>query len=340
MKIEVSENVAKIQSILKAFYPTPLLEITVRYKKRVVTVYAKYEASTFSGSVKDRMVLYILEQAYLNGSLKIDDTIVEVTSGCTGIALSTLCSFLGHKAEILIPDWFSKTRYAMMEILGAQVDKISREEGGFIKCRELATRKTQQKGYFYLNQFDNRMNIDAHFHSTAPEIFNSLRGPEHNRYILSLGVGTGGTIIGINQYCRKNKIDCLCIPMEPASAPLLASKGEKIGAHRIEGIADDFVPENCDLDPGLFKEIIPIEDGDAILMAQKINQCGFAVGISSGGNFLGTLRAAEKCDFTRMPLTIFPDGSVKYTSTDLFQIEPVRNSYLAKDVEIMDIRIK
>ena len=340
MKNQIEKNLKKIRTVQRAFCPTPLLEITVKYKEKLLKLYAKSEISSHSGSIKDRMVSRILEQSYLNGSLKIDDTIMEVTSGCTGIAISTLCGFLDHKVEILIPDWFSEARYSMMEILGADVHKVSRQEGGFIRCLEIASERSKRKGYFYLNQFNNGLNIDAHFCSTAPELFNDLiRVSGDNKFVLSVGVGTGGTIIGINKYCLKNNIDCLAFPMEPESAPLLRSEGKEIGVHRIEGIADDFIPGNCNSDKNLFKEIIPIHDGDAILMAQMLNKHGFAVGISSGGNFLATLKAAEKYNFTRIPVTIFPDGSVKYTSTDLFQTEPMRDNYLTKDIEVLDIVI-
>jgi cysteine synthase A len=334
----LEENLKKIQSLRKTFCPTPLLEITLNYKSRVVKAYAKSEISTFSGSIKDRMVAHVLEQSYLNGSLQIDDKIIEVTSGCTGIALASLAAFLGHSVEIFIPDWLSKARYSMLEILGANIHKITRQEGGFIKCRELARQKSGLKGYFYLNQFDNFLNIDAHFCSTAPELFGDLKNIS-NQFILSAGVGTGGTIIGLHKYALKNNINCLFMPMEPASAPLLRSHGQKIGIHRIEGIADDFIPENNNLDLSLFEEIIPIHDGDAILMAQKINQHGFAIGTSSGGNLLATLVAAEKHNFTRVPVTVFPDGSIKYTSTDLFKIEPMREEYLTKDIEVLDIKL-
>lgn len=335
---KIDENLEKIATLEQTFQHTPLLEFTLKYKEKVIKLFAKNEISGFSGSIKDRMVANILKKAYLNGNLKIDDTIIEVTSGCTGIALSAIGGLLGHKIEILIPDWFSKARYAMTEILGAEIHKISKAEGGFFKCLEIAAEKSKKPGYFYLNQFNNKENIDAHFHSTAPEIFEALKS-RGDKFILSTGVGTGGTIIGIHKYCLQNNIDCLCYPMEPESSPLLRSKGEKIGTHRIEGIADDFIPKNCNLDTELFKEVIGIDDGDAILMARKISRFGFAVGISSGGNFLATLKAAEEYGFSRIPVTIFPDGAVKYTSTDLFKNEPMRDKYLSKNIEIIDLKI-
>ncbi len=334
---KISENLAKIASLKKAFYPTPLFEIDIKYKQEIIKIYAKSEISTFSGSVKDRMVSHIFEQSYLKGSLKTDDKLLEVTSGCTGIALTTLCAFLGHKVEIIIPDWFSKARYALLEILGAKIIKVSRKEGGFIKCREMATAKAQEKGYFYLNQFDNELNIDAHFHDTAPELFQQL--PKGKKYIMSAGVGTGGTIMGIHKYCVKNNIDCSFYPMEPESSPLFRSGGKEIGVHRIEGISDDFIPENASRDKELYNEIVTIDDGDAIIISQMLAKHGLSVGISSGGNFLATLKIAKKYDEGRIPVTIFPDGAVKYTSTDLFKVEPMRDHYLSKDIEILNVKI-
>ncbi len=335
---QINQNIKKIEELRKAFHKTPLLKIIINYKGKIRKVYAKSEISSFSGSVKDRMVSHIIKKSYLNGSLKINDTIIEVSSGCTGIAISTLGGLLGHKVEIVIPDWFSKTRYKMLKILGAEIQKISREEGGFIKCLNIASEKLKQGGYFYVSQFDNALNVDAHFCNTAPDLFKGF-DVGNEKFILSLGVGSGGTIIGIHKYCLKNNIDCLCFPMEPASSPLFSSAGKTIGNHRIEGIADDFIPENSKMAPDLFQSVISIDDGDAILMAQKLNKHGFAVGISSGGNFLATLKIAERYNFTRTPLTIFPDGSIKYTSTDLFKTEPAHDNYLSKDIDILEVKV-
>ncbi len=337
---KVKENLQKIADLRKAFYPTPLFEISIKYKNKPLKFYAKSEMSTFSGSVKDRMVSYILEQGYLNEKLKIDDKIIEVTSGCTGIALSTISKFLGHKVEILIPDWFSKARYSLLEILGAEVHKISREDGGFFKCRELAVDISQKPGYFYLNQFDNELNIEAHKKHTAPELFQQLpKEIIQDKFIFAAGVGTGGTLMGIHKYCVDQKIDCDFYAMEPESSPLFRSGGKKYGPHRIEGINDDFIPLNTTRDQELYNEMVTIDDGDAIIMSQMLAKHGLAVGISSGGNFLSTLKMAEKCDFSRTAITIFPDGAVKYISTDLFKVEPMLDHYLSKNIEVLNVKI-
>ena len=336
----VFNNLEKINRIRKTFYPTPIYNICVRYKGRKVNVYAKNESLTFSGSIKDRMVMHIIEKSYLNETLNPDDAFVEVTSGSTGIALSTFAAYLGHKVEIFIPDWLSDARYKMMDILGAKVNKVSREEGGFVECRKRAFDVSKKDGYFYVSQFDNKLNMEAHESSTAPEFFlglSSVFDLGKTKFVFSSGVGTGGTIIGMNRYSKKMNINCKCVALEPESSPILKSHGKEIGFHRIEGIADDFVPENCIPENELFKEISLIKDGDAILAAKMLNAKGLHMGISSGANLLSALDLCEKSGFEEIPITIFCDGSLRYISTDLFKEEAMRDDYLSKDLEIFGI---
>jgi cysteine synthase A len=302
----------EITKLQNTFYPTPLLEIQTVYKGKKYIIYGKYEAVGFSGSIKGRMILHSIKKAYEDGTLKKGDTIIEVTSGNTGIAIATIGAQLGHPVEIIMPDWLSPERYTTMEILGAKITKISRSNGGFLKSLEIAKERAS-KGGFYFMQFENKYNIDAHYQTTAPEIFSVLK--QKNKALplaFIAGMGSGGTIMGIKQYCMANKIECSCNPLEPASSPILTGEGGK--PHKIQGINDNFIPKIFDI--SFVDEPVSVEDKHAIFVAQEINKKGFSVGISSGANLFGTIKVLEK-NQKEIGATILCDSSLLYLSTDL-----------------------
>jgi len=335
----MSHKQIEILNNLQALYgKTPLIEVAFKYKNKNRKIYAKYEAFNFSGSIKDRIAIHILRKAYESNQIKEGDIIVEATSGNTGIAFSALGRALGHKVKIFMPDWLSKERYDAIALYGAEVIKISKEQGGFLRSIEEGNNFVKNNSNsFCPQQFTNVENINAHFESTAPEIFSQLEKLHLKLTHFIAGVGTGGTIMGFKKYCKTHNLEVKCYPMEPLNSPTLSTGGKKIGSHRIQGISDEFIPEILKLDE--LEKIVSVDDADAVIMAQKINQAGLSVGISSGANFIGALKLLEEADDDQAVITtIFCDSALKYLSTDLCRVENLKPHLLSPDVEIIGVK--
>jgi cysteine synthase A len=311
---------------------TPLLELHYTFQGQHRKIYLKCEHYNLTGSIKDRMALYILEKAYDLGTIKPGDTIVEATSGNTGIALSAIGRALGHNVKIIMPDWLSAERINIIKSLGAEVILISKEQGGFLGsialCEKIAA---EQPGIFLPKQFENCFNSEAHEKTTGREIWMQLQSMDLTPDAFVAGVGTGGTIMGVGNYLKKRN-PAVCIhPLEPKESPTL-STGYKVGSHRIQGISDEFIPAIVDLDR--LDVVLQASDGDSILIAQKIaRQLGLAVGISSGANLIGAILLQEQFGGNAVVVTVFPDSNKKYLSTDLVKNEPVKEEYTSSHVE-------
>jgi cysteine synthase A len=330
-------NLAKINNLAAAFGKTPLVEVTFKYKDKIRKIYGKYEGFNFSGSIKDRIAIHILQKAYENKEIKPGDLIAEATSGNTGIAFAALGRALGHPVRIYMPDWLSVERYAKIELLGAEVIRITKEQGGFIRSIEEARNLAKKNDNVYCpEQFTNIENINAHYLTTAPEIINQLASLKLDLNHFVAGVGTGGTVMGVKKYCLENKLNVNCYPMEPANSPTLTTGGQKIGKHRIQGISDEFIPEIVKLNE--LNEIISVDDGDSIIMAQKLNKSGLSVGISTGANFIAALKVIKDRPENEVIATIFCDSALKYFSTDLCRKEPIKLDFLSTDVEVISYK--
>jgi len=316
---------------------TPMLEITYRYKRQVRRIFAKTEHYNLTGSIKDRMALYILQKAYEQRLIRKGDTIVEATSGNTGIAFSAIGKALGHAVTIIMPDWLSKERMAIIESLGAEVVLVSKEEGGFQGSIALSQSMAKNlSGIFLPGQFDNRYNAEAHEKTTAKEIWMQMQSIGHLPEAFVAGVGTGGTVMGVGKFLKERMHRMKVHPLEPLESPTL-STGVKVGSHRIQGISDEFIPSIVNL--AELDSVVQASDGDSILMAQKLaKQLGLAVGISSGANFLGALQLQNKMGAKAVVVTAFSDSNKKYLSTDLLKEEVVKESYYSKDVELLEYR--
>ncbi len=317
---------------------TPLLEISFVYRGEKRMLYAKSEQVNMTGSIKDRMALYILERAYGDGQIKPGDTIVEATSGNTGISFAALGRALGHPVVIFMPDWMSRERVDLINGYGAQIVPISKEEGGFLGSIRRAEEFAEQRADVFLpRQFSNLANVEAHERTTGPEIwwqmqFNGLR-PD----ALVAGVGTGGTIMGAGRFLKSQHPAIKLHPLEPSESPTL-STGHKVGHHRIQGISDEFIPAIVDLQH--LDSVVCVSDGDAIQMAQKLaRELGLSVGISSGANFIGALKIQDALGSKAVVVTVFADDNKKYLSTDLFHQEPGKEGDLSPDVELLGLRV-
>jgi cysteine synthase A len=316
---------------------TPLLGIQCRFRNRPRTIYAKCEQMSLTGSIKDRMALHILRRAYASGDLHPGDTIVEATSGNTGIAFAAIGRALGHPVTIFMPDWMSHERKDLIRSYGAEIVSVSKEQGGFLGSIRMADEFAASRSNVFLpRQFSNEANVEAHAAGTGPEIWAQLEsaGLAPNAFVA--GVGTGGTVMGVARFLRSHDGRIRVHPVEPAESPTL-STGHRVGKHRIQGISDEFIPAIVDL--ASLDEVLTVSDGDSILMAQKLaSTLGLAVGISSGCNFLAALMAQEKLGPNAVVVTVFADDNKKYLSTDLVRDEPVRSDYLSPGVELLGLR--
>jgi len=316
---------------------TPMIEISYRFQQgKEQSILVKCEHYNLTGSIKDRMALYILQKAYDMGTIQPGDTIVEATSGNTGIAFAAIGKALGHPVKIIMPDWLSKERIDIIRTMGAQIRLVSKEQGGFCGSIAIAKAMKHQGNVFLPQQFENIYNAEAHEKTTGREIGHALLLEQINPYAFTTGVGTGGTIMGVGKYLRTLFPEIKLHPLEPAESPTL-STGYKQGWHRIQGISDEFIPAILDLKN--LDRVVQVNDGDAILMAQKLAaQLGLAVGISSGANLLGAIKVQQYSGSNKAVITVFPDSNKKYLSTDLMRTEPVKEGYLSPGIELMGYR--
>jgi len=231
----------------------------------------------------------------------------------------------------------SEERKNLIRSLGARVRLVSREENGFLGSIELAERWAEANGPAFLpRQFSNEDNIEAHFLTTGPELWWQMGFRSLVPDAFVAGVGTGGTIMGAGRFLKSRHPGIRIHPLEPANSPTL-STGRKVGKHRIQGISDEFIPPILDL--GGIAPVVAVDDGDAIIMAQKLAaELGLGVGISSGANFLGALEVGQELGPEAVVATVFPDDNKKYMSTDLLRHEAARDGFLSTDVKLLQYR--
>jgi cysteine synthase A len=326
----------RFESLHRLVGNTPLLAVDLTYRGQPRVIYAKQESLNLTGSIKDRMALHIVHRAYREGRLKPCDRIAEATSGNTGISFAAIGRALGHPVTVFMPDWMSEERKSLLASFGADIVPVSRAEGGFIgsiaRSEELAEK---DPSVFLPRQFANDANVRAHAETTGPEIWMQLKAAGLTPDAFVAGVGTGGTVMGVGRFMRSRKPGIRIHPLEPAESPTL-STGFKVGQHRIQGISDEFIPAIVKLDE--LDRIVAVNDGDAILMAQKLAQHGLAVGISSGANLLGALKIQDDLGADAVVTTVFSDSNKKYLSTDLLRTEPIKPDYLSPHIEVTGFR--
>ncbi len=327
-------TIAKFQQLGHLVGNTPMLQLNYLYNGEPGRIFVKCENYNLTGSLKDRMALHILHQAYLTKKINPGDTIIEATSGNTGIAFAALGKALGHQVKIIMPNWLSKERIDIIKSMGAEVILVSKEEGGFLKSIAISRELAEHGGVFLPRQFENQSNSDAHEHTTGPEIWRQLSGLNLKADAFVAGVGTGGTVMGTGKFLKAVYPGIKIHPLEPAESPTLTT-GYKVGSHRIQGISDEFIPAIVKLDD--LDEVIQANDGDAIIMAQKLSQqLGLAVGISSGANIVGAIKLKEQMGKDAIIVTLLCDSNKKYLSTDLVKEEPVKNGYVSSGVDFHD----
>lgn len=318
----MSENLSKLIG------NTPMIKIKYRYENREGYVYAKLEYYNYTGSIKDRLAYYIIKKSKKEKILKENQAIVEATSGNTGISFAALGAYFSHPVHIFMPDWVSEERIKIMRLYSANVYLVSKKEGGFKEAIKRSEAFASKINGFLPRQFENTLNIETHYLTTAKEILEQVK--EIDTFVS--GIGTGGTLMGVAKRLKEYNKNIKIIALEPDKMPLL-SGGKIIGDHKIEGIGDEFIPKLVDFN--LIDKVISINDLDAINMSRILaSKLGLGVGISSGANFLASILSGGK-----NVVTVFPDDLKKYLSTDLSKDIDNNNALLSNKIELLGLEV-
>lgn len=306
------------KDILALIGNTPIVRINHLSPQRGAEIWAKLEGFNPGGSVKDRIALSMIETAEREGKLKQGGTIIEPTSGNTGIGLAMVSAVKGYRLILTMPETMSLERRQLLQAYGTELILTSGEKGmlGAVERAEEIYRENPD--YFMPMQFENPANPDIHRRTTAVEIINSIGVPD----AFVAGVGTGGTITGVGEVLKEKKTNVRVVAVEPAASAILS--GGSPGRHRIAGIGAGFFPGV--LNTKVYDEIIPVTDEDAMEMAKKLSlKEGILVGISSGAAMWAAVKVAERLGPGKRIVVIFPDRGDRYLSTGLFSPEPYLN---------------
>jgi cysteine synthase A len=319
------------ESVLDTVGDTPVIRVNnVGVAGR--TLYVKVEAFNPAGSVKDRLALNIIEAAERSGKLKPGQTVVEATSGNTGIGLAMVCAQKGYPLVVTMADSFSVERRKLMRMLGAKVVLTPRAEKGFGMYQK-AVELAQQNGWFLARQFETEANAEIHASTTAREIINDFKGQRLDCVVT--GYGTGGTVAGIGRILRKERPETKIVLCEPANAQIVGSKqaqartkdGAPSGSHPvfephpIQGWTPDFIPQVLQeaIDGKYYDELLPIAGPEGVKWAKALAQKeGIFVGISSGATFAVARQVAERLPAGSVVLAMLPDTGERYLSTPMF----------------------
>ncbi|MDD6920266.1 MAG: cysteine synthase A [Eubacteriales bacterium] len=302
-----------LNGILETIGNTPLIRLPKYSEESGANIYVKLEKMNPTSSIKDRAAYEMIRTAEGEGVLKEGATIIEPTSGNTGVGIAMISAARGYKSIIVMPDTMSIERRQLMSAFGAEVVLTPGSEGmaGALKKAEELNKEIE--GSWIAGQFSNTNNAKAHYKTTGPEIFEALDGKVD---ILVAGIGTGGTITGIGQYLKEKKADVRVVGVEPAASPLL-TKGEA-GAHKIQGIGANFIPDI--LNKNVLDDVIVVENDDAINQTVEMAKTeGLLCGISSGAAlYAGRQLASLPENKDRNIIVILPDTGERYLSTGIF----------------------
>lgn len=298
-------------SILNKIGSTPMVDIgsSSHYFKGI---FAKAEYMNPGGSIKDRIALYIIEEAEKRGELKKGMQIVEATSGNTGIAVAMTGLIKGYDVTIIMPENMSEERKKIIRALNAKLILTPKEKNVAGAVEKLNEIRKNNENIFVPDQFENNDNTLAHYHSTGPEIWNQMNGDID---VFVSGMGSGGTIMGTGLYLKEKNPDIKIIAVEPRNVSALL--GHQPGLHKIEGIGDGFIPSI--VDTSIIDDVIEVDDEEAVSMAKNLSsKQGYLAGISSGANIYGAKAAKDIYGKNKRVATLLPDGAERYFSTGLF----------------------
>mgnify|MGYP003794521551 CR=1 FL=1 len=297
-------------SVIELIGHTPLVRLDRIVPDGSAEVLGKLEARNPAGSVKDRIALSMVETAERDGLIKPGDTLVEPTSGNTGIGLAMVCARKGYQLVLTMPDDYSVERRRLLERFGAKLVLTPAIEG-MTGAIHAANELSESHGYFMPQQFDNPANPEVHRRTTGPEIVRATDG-QLDAFVAA--VGTGGTITGVGEYLREQQLEVRIAAVEPARAPVL--QGGRAGLHGIQGIGASFVPGVLNRD--IYDEIISVRDEDAYEMTERLTkEEGLLVGISSGANVWAALQVARELGPGKRVVTMLCDTGERYLSVAL-----------------------
>ncbi|MBU5364628.1 cysteine synthase A [Enterococcus devriesei] len=301
------------QSILETIGDTPIVKLNHMTTSEMAEIYVKVESFNPGGSVKDRIALRMIEDAEHSGKLTAGMTIIEPTSGNTGIGLAMVGAAKGYPVTLVMPETMSVERRKLMQAYGADLvltPGADGMKGAIAKANELA----EKNGWFVPAQFDNPANPKVHEETTAKEIVNAFEKNGLDAFVA--GVGTGGTITGVGNELKRMYSDIKIYAVEPEESPVL--EGGQSGPHKIQGIGAGFVPSI--LNTNIYDEVLPVKSSDAMETAREIaKKEGILVGVSSGAALFAALEVAKKMDSSQKVLVLLPDNGERYLSTELFQ---------------------
>jgi len=299
---------ATLSRTLDSIGSTPLIRLERASAETGCTIFAKAEFMNPGGSIKDRIARFIIERAAQRGDLKPDSTILEVTSGNTGIALAMVGAMCGYKVIIRMPQTVSEERRKMISAFGAELElleELLRIQGAVKECEERAARDPK---IFLPRQFSNADNPLCHETTTGPEIMRQIRG-DFAAFVM--GVGTGGTLMGVGRAIRKAGAAARIVAVEPDESAVIS--GDKPGRHGIQGLADGFIPDIVDVKE--IDDVVRVKTEDAIKMSVRLGkEEGLLVGISSGANVIGAMETARRLGKGKTIITVLPDRGERYLS--------------------------
>lgn len=316
---------------------TPLLAVGYTWRGEPRVLYAKCEMQNLTGSIKDRVALHVIRRAYESGVLRRGARIVTPSTGNSGVSFAAIGRAIGHPVTVVMPGSAPRERVDLVRSFGALVHLTDETSGTLEPCIRLADRLAAEvEGSFLTHPFGDSCNAETHARTTGPELWSQLFSHALKPDAFVAGVGTGGTIMGVGRYLRAMHPPVHLHPLEPKSAPAISS-GRRGGTHRIPGIA-----EGCQapvLNLNHLDEILAVDDGDAIRMAQQLARIlGLPVGISSGANFLGAVQAQSRWGKNTVVATVFPDSSRNYLCAPLTEEEPPREGHLTSDIRLLAFR--
>lgn len=307
-----------VQNVTQLIGDTPLVKLNRVVPEDSAEVYVKLEYQNPGASVKDRIAISMIETAEREGRLKPGDTIVEPTSGNTGIGLAMVAAAKGYKAILVMPETMSMERRNLLRAYGADLVLTPGPEGmkGAIKRAEELV--AENPGYFMPQQFKNPANVEVHRLTTGPEIIEAIQSHDGKLDAFVAGIGTGGTITGAGAVLREHFPGIQIVAVEPAASPVLS--GGKPGPHKIQGIGAGFVPDI--LNTEIYNEIIAVENEDAFATSRRVaREEGILGGISSGAAIFAALQVAKKLGKGKRVVAIVPSNGERYLSTPLYQFE-------------------
>ena len=307
-----------VQNITQLIGDTPLVKLNRVVPEDSAEVYVKLEFQNPGASVKDRIAINMIEAAEREGRIKPGDTIIEPTSGNTGIGLAMVAAAKGYKAILVMPETMSMERRNLLRAYGAQLVLTPGSEGmkGAIKRAEEL--QAENPTYFMPQQFNNLNNVDIHRRTTGPEIVEAIKSHDGQLDAFVAGIGTGGTITGAGEVLREHFPGIHIVAVEPAASPVLS--GGKPGPHKIQGIGAGFVPQI--LNTEIYNEVITVENDDAFATSRRVaKEEGILGGISSGAAIFAALQVAKKLGKGKRVVAIVPSNGERYLSTPLYNFE-------------------